>query len=193
MIKFLIPYMEIMLPVSAIILLLLIVRPLFEKRYAARLRYYIWLIIALRLLIPFDFNIIDKKTQLVEFTVPDVIVYQQETEETTISSPEMTIPSTTENNKITGSNTVVLPDPTPVEPVTLTAAELGCILWLGGSVLILCWFLLQFAVSSREFRKNSVIDYSSQFILAKLREDLNIKINLLYISAVLLHRLLLSA
>ena len=98
MIKFLIPYMEIMLPVSAIILLLLIVRPLFEKRYAARLRYYIWLIIALRLLIPFDFNIIDKKTQLVEFTVPDVIVYQQETEETTISSPEMTIPSATENN-----------------------------------------------------------------------------------------------
>ena len=41
------------LSMSAVILLLLIISPLLNKRYSAKWRYFVWLILALRLVIPF--------------------------------------------------------------------------------------------------------------------------------------------
>lgn len=41
------------LSMSAVILLLLIISPLLNKRYSAKWRYFVWLILALRLIIPF--------------------------------------------------------------------------------------------------------------------------------------------
>lgn len=56
-IEILIPYIEMIIPLSALIAVSLSLTPFFNKRYVAKLRYYIWLIIALRLIFPFDINI----------------------------------------------------------------------------------------------------------------------------------------
>lgn len=49
-------YLEISLPISIIIIVLLLIIPFFNKRYIAKMHYYIWIILAIRLLVPFDFT-----------------------------------------------------------------------------------------------------------------------------------------
>ena len=46
-------FLEISLPVSLMIVLLLLLTPLFDRRYAARWKYWVWIVLAARLLFPF--------------------------------------------------------------------------------------------------------------------------------------------
>ena len=48
---------EITISMSAVILLLFMLMPFMKKRYSAKLRYYIWLVIALRLCLPFNITL----------------------------------------------------------------------------------------------------------------------------------------
>ena len=48
------PYIEIIFPMSLIIAIMLLMVPVMNKRYVAKARYFVWLMIAVRLLIPFD-------------------------------------------------------------------------------------------------------------------------------------------
>lgn len=50
-------FFEISVSASVIILLLLILAPLLNRRYAAKWNYYIWIMLALRLIIPFRFDL----------------------------------------------------------------------------------------------------------------------------------------
>ncbi|MBR5520864.1 MAG: hypothetical protein IKU54_02600 [Oscillospiraceae bacterium] len=68
------PYIEIILPVSVIIAIMLALVPFMGKKYVARARYFIWLIIALRLIFPFDINLSKKPTRLIHATVPDKVI-----------------------------------------------------------------------------------------------------------------------
>lgn len=43
------------LSMSVVILALLIISPVLNKRYSAKCRYFVWLILAFRLIIPFKF------------------------------------------------------------------------------------------------------------------------------------------
>ena len=47
---------EISLGTSVVIFLFLVTKPLLDKRYSAKWRYCVWLILALRLIIPFRFS-----------------------------------------------------------------------------------------------------------------------------------------
>ena len=49
-------FFEISISISLIIVLLLLLTPILNKRYAARWKYWIWIVLALRLLIPFGGN-----------------------------------------------------------------------------------------------------------------------------------------
>ena len=53
---FLITLAEITLTMSAVILLLLLLGPILARRYAIRWRYWAWLAVAVRLLIPLNFH-----------------------------------------------------------------------------------------------------------------------------------------
>ena len=48
--------LETTLSTSVIIVILLLLTPLLNRRYAAKWNYWIWIFLALRLLIPFSFN-----------------------------------------------------------------------------------------------------------------------------------------
>lgn len=61
---------------SAVILLLLIISPLLNKRYSAKWRYFVWLVVALRLIIPFKLELPQAP---VNIPVPNhTVVFRQE-------------------------------------------------------------------------------------------------------------------
>ena len=70
---FLITLAEITLTMSAVILLLLLLGPILARRYAIRWRYWAWLAVAVRLLIPLNFSLPEAPVQLE--TPPDRVVY----------------------------------------------------------------------------------------------------------------------
>lgn len=49
-------FLEISIPVSFIIAVLLLLTPFLNKRYAAKWKYWIWIILTLRLVIPIGGN-----------------------------------------------------------------------------------------------------------------------------------------
>ena len=55
---------EISLTMSAVILLLLALGPLLAMRYAARWRYWAWLVVAVRLLVPLNLSLPRAPVQL---------------------------------------------------------------------------------------------------------------------------------
>lgn len=58
---------EVSVSTGIIVLILLLFAPFFDKRYAARWRYYIWIILAVRLVIPANFSLPEKR---IEISIP---------------------------------------------------------------------------------------------------------------------------
>lgn len=55
--EILLSVMEISLSTGAVILILLLLSPFLQKRYAAKWRYYIWIILAVRLVVPYNISL----------------------------------------------------------------------------------------------------------------------------------------
>jgi len=72
------PYIEVILPLSAIIAVMLMLVPFMGKKYVARARYWVWLIIALRLLLPFDISFTKEPVHLIQTSVPDYAIVRDE-------------------------------------------------------------------------------------------------------------------
>ena len=61
------------IPVTVIIMLLILLRGILNKRYTAKWQYWVWVVIAVRLLVPFDISI-PNFTSPVSVTVPNRVV-----------------------------------------------------------------------------------------------------------------------
>ncbi len=92
------PYIEVILPLSAIIAVMLMLVPFMGKKYVARARYWVWLIIALRLLLPFDINFSKEPVHLIQTRVPDYAIVREDVVDYNKSSQSAVTPdSNTEN------------------------------------------------------------------------------------------------
>ena len=140
---FLITLAEITLTMSAVILLLLLLGPILARRYAIRWRYWAWLAVAVRLLIPFNFSLPEAPGQLE--TPPDRVVY---TAPPTVSTPA---PVSTDFTPMVSTAAPVQPDvsqpevtvPAPQPAVrSLTLSQVLFWVWLAGAVLLLLWHLI---------------------------------------------------
>lgn len=140
---FLITLAEITLTMSAVILLLLLLGPILARRYAVRWRYWAWLAVAVRLLIPINLSLPEAPVQLE--TPPDRVVY---TAPPNLSTPT---PVTTDFTPAVNTAAPVQPDvtqpetaaPTPQPPVqSLTLSQVLFWVWLAGAVLLLLWHLI---------------------------------------------------
>ena len=115
--------LEISVSVSAVVLLVFLLTPLLEKRFAAKWRYWIWLLLAVRLLIPVNFHM---QQPVVQISMPQrtvavqAAVKPQPGQDSSI--PAMQSPQTT------------------VRPITV--ASLIPIVWLAGAAVFL---LLRFS------------------------------------------------
>lgn len=112
--------LEISVSVSAVILLILLLTPVLKKRFTAKWRYWIWLILAVRLLIPVNFHMPQPAVQI---SVPQKAVMMQSPAPQTVQS--------------TGT-----PAPTnqPSQPETeqpFIASELLITVWAAGAAVFL--------------------------------------------------------
>lgn len=142
---FLITLAEITLTMSAVILLLLLLGPVLARRYAIRWRYWAWLAVAVRLLIPINLSLPEAPVQLE--TPPDRVVY---TAPPTVSTPA---PVSTDFTPVVNTAAPVQPAVTQpeatvpaVQPAvrSLTLSQVLFWVWLAGAVLLLLWHLIGF-------------------------------------------------
>lgn len=142
---FLITLAEITLTMSAVILLLLLLGPILARRYAIRWRYWAWLAVAVRLLIPLNFSLPEAPVQLE--TPPDRVVY---TAPPAVNTPA---PVSTDYTPVVSTAAPVQPDvsqpeatvPAPQPAVrSLTLSQVLFWVWLAGAVLLLLWHLVGF-------------------------------------------------
>ena len=140
---FLITLAEITLTMSAVILLLLLLGPILARRYAIRWRYWAWLAVAVRLLIPLNFSLPEAPVQLE--TPPDRVVYTAPPDLSTpapVSTGFAPVVSTAAPAQPDVSQPeVTVPAPQPAVR-SLTLSQVLFWAWLAGAVLLLLWHLI---------------------------------------------------
>lgn len=171
---FLLTLAEVTLTMSAVILLLLALGPALARRYKIRWRYWAWLAVAVRLLIPVNFSLPNAPVVLTPpnpgpvLSSPQVSIGSEPT-----SVPSYPLPSPTLSAAPLPSQTIPvdsdIPSPSPqtssgsTAPVaqvpaetdipsfslSLTAGQLLFFLWLAGAAGLTLWHL----ASHRRFRR----------------------------------------
>lgn len=136
--------LEVSLSTALVILLLLLLGPLLEKRYVPRWRYWAWLVVAVRLLLPVNFSLPEPLVELTppEFTTTPVVTPgTAPTPSTAALSPP--VPSS--------PRPVLTPRPNPVPPVAPNVDESAPLLslsqilpwvWMAGALGVVLWNLV---------------------------------------------------
>lgn len=199
---FLLTLAEITLTMSAVILLLLALGPVLAKRYKIRWRYWAWLAVAVRLLIPVNFSLPNAPVVL---TSPDPGPFLSEskpqasggTDAATVPSPSLPSPTLSPSFSQTipaGSNTAA-PSPqasadntVPVSQApaeadipsisfSLTAGQLFFCLWLAGAAGLTLWHLAAHWRFRQYLRRwaEPVEDPSALALLAAQKSRLGLK------------------
>lgn len=126
-----------------------------RSRYAARWRCLIWLLLCLRLIIPFSFlTLIEtEKKAPIQIEMPaDVVVYEYMPYQSEPVFPESTPAGQNEPPPAAtgGNETTVLPMPTPnsaLKPpkettITISLLEIILIVWLSGAIAMTIWIIV---------------------------------------------------
>lgn len=180
--------LELSLPMAVVIAVLLTAGPLLGRRFTARWRYWAWLLIAVRLLLPIGISLPQPVVTLpqpqVEFSYPvrevepisptptgDPILvlpgddesdpYQQIGAETTAP----TVPDAVSANPVFRPN-----QPQPVPSRTVTAMELMGWCWAAGTLLFLLWQGVSYLLLRRKLRCSSR-PVTEEKILALLEKE----------------------
>lgn len=179
------PYIEIIFPMSLIIAIMLLMVPVMNKRYVAKARYFIWLVIAIRLLLPFDINVSKEPVHL--FTAPisdftiireDVVDYiRQENVDGTVSQMEFfknkDVTDKTDDSQASSVEKVEKPMFANFPIISLhTIIEW---VWSLGTVGLFMYYILQYFIAKVHIRKFSRKDSYAQITLNSLCKKMNIK------------------
>ena len=173
---------EISLGVSAVILLLLVTKPLLDKRYAAKWRYWVWLILALRLIFPFRLPLMQTPLSL---PVPEQEIVYQVDENQIPEIPMPTVPRENDGQTVSQSATAPQIENDEIQTEksqkagvrTISIAALAAAVWCGGVVLFLIWNIAVYLSFRGQIRRRGkmVTALPSLLILRKIRSELKIK------------------
>lgn len=178
-------YLEITLPTSIIIIIFLLTNSLFKKRYKAKTYYYIWIILAIRLILPFDF-IFNHKTA-VSISIDNKPIYSENiNEEHIYTNDNITNASHfKDDNTVTTyehfptKNTIVK-EKTVLEKIKdnlkyFSTLEIISFIWCSGVFILIVKYFLKYLTVSKTLRKNCVYDSSANSILLSVSSDIGIK------------------
>ncbi len=196
------PYIEVILPLSVIIAVMLMLVPFMGKKYVARARYWVWLIIALRLLLPFDINFSKEPVHLINTTVPDYAIVREDVVDYNKSSQSAVTPdSNTENIPVndivtdiqdgaqvtyTESGNVIVKNESAINTVDFSKPFLpqfpvirfhtvAANLWIYGAILLLLYHCLRYITARTALKSNSYHDEKAQYILNRLSANMGTK------------------
>ncbi|ABX42436.1 M56 family metallopeptidase [Lachnoclostridium phytofermentans] len=163
---------EISLSSSIIILTLLLITPFIKKRYVAKWRYILWLILTIRLIIPFNFTLPNTPVKLV---IPSNTL------------PSNTLPSNTlsTNQPINNQNIISLTDLAEETRIQKTSERIHSYsltkilssIWLIGAVLFIFRIIIIYSIFHKKMVRNSDIVTNDNILLIfnQLCVELNIK------------------
>lgn len=136
--------------ISVIILILFFLRGIIGKRYTARWQYWVWIILTLRLILPFDISM-GKFEPPLEINMSDPVVYekpvQSDSEDTVTTAPDYS-----DNKPIdfTEDNIVIMEEDNIydrnifeytaglMKRSSIVLSDFLCFIWICGAVMLLC-------------------------------------------------------
>lgn len=124
---------------SALILALILVRFAFRERISARMRYSLWLLVLLRLLLPFNFYPIP--VSVTEAAAPTAVRIEA-ISETEIIRVETSAAEDSTANEV------------PAAAHRLTVRNLSKRIWVGGMIVVAAWFLIVNMSLYRKLRRD---------------------------------------
>lgn len=166
-------FLEISIPISLIIAVLLLLTPFLNKRYAAKWKYWIWIVLALRLIIPLGGNggrpamdIQSQRETLTslesEKTSPDALADGAARGRVIIEIPtQITTPIVTQSEKA-GSNISML-------DIMALVWMLGCLLFISVHLISYFHYKRQILKKGKVIKDNDVLR-----LLLKLKHELHI-------------------
>lgn len=180
--------LELSLPMAVVIAVLLAAEPLLGRRFTARWRYWAWLLIAVRLLLPIGISLPQPVVTLpqpqVEFSYP--VREVEPISPTPTGDPILVLPGDDESDPYQqiGAETTAptVPDavsadpvfrpnqPQPVPSRTVTAMELTGWCWAAGTLLFLLWQGVSYLLLRRKLRCSSR-PVTEEKILALLEKE----------------------
>lgn len=171
---------EITLAVSVVILVLLALTPVLNKRYVSKWRYWVWMILAVRLIVPINMTLpkapikLETPIQTVTYMVPSTWISQQSAQQEGSSSGQKSDQQTVVP---TIENTVTK---VPIQPTgqrrSITVAEILTILWISGMFLFSLWQVVAYWKFNRFVRRWSrpIISPNIQDLFCQLMKELKI-------------------
>lgn len=163
------------LSLSPIIIFLLIFAPFLNKRYAIKWKYLIWVVIAVRLIIPFNMDI--PFPQII-FDVPTEITVPIDTNNE--NDTQTILPIEQKPIQTNNENALKAPTQRKQKTVKITLLDIIAYLWLTGCLLFLSVHIFSFLHYKRRITKKGMI-VKERYILQqvyKLSRKLRIKSNI---------------
>lgn len=163
------------LSTSLIIIFLLIFAPFLNKRYAIKWKYLIWVVIAVRLIIPFNMDI--PFPQIV-FDVPTEITVPIDTNNE--NDTQTILPIEQKPTQTNNENALKAPTQRKQKTVKIILLDIIAYLWLTGCLLFLSVHIFSFLHYKRRIAKKGII-VKERYILQqvyKLSRKLRIKSNI---------------
>ncbi|MEF9969910.1 MAG: M56 family metallopeptidase, partial [Ruthenibacterium sp.] len=166
-------FLQISIPVSVIIAVLALLHPFLRKRYAAKWRYWAWLLLALRLLLPFHFDLpANAPIAPIQMQVPNRVIYTY-TPPAVLPETQMAQPQTPNN---VAPDSLVAPE-VPVQmpaPRQISLVSLAGIGWLLGFAVLLLWNVFTYALARRKLLRSAIPAADIASTLDFLRKQLGI-------------------
>ncbi|MDE6661796.1 MAG: M56 family metallopeptidase [Lachnospiraceae bacterium] len=168
-------FFEISLSISLIVVALILLTSLLNKRYAAKWKYLIWIFIALRLLIPFS----GSNGQSV------IDILSSVKNQTAFKAEEKNVGTTTDVNIAPTRVIVEIPEQmtTPIamqsekSNISLTLLDIVAFLWLIGSLLFISIHLISYLHYKNQVMKRGTIIKDAKILrqMSELKREFNIR------------------
>lgn len=171
-------FLEISITTSFIVLFLMLLAPLFSKRYAAKWKYLIWIFLAVRLIIPF--NVADG-ADLVRALSQEMLQNEAEIQKADAdSAPDMPEQATALRPIIIAlpmQMTVPIGMQSEKSGSGITVLALAAYVWMAGSLLFLSAHLLSYLRYRRQVAKRGMAVKDTDILLKmlELKHELHIK------------------
>ncbi|MBD5393947.1 MAG: hypothetical protein HDR71_06685 [Lachnospiraceae bacterium] len=168
-------FLEISISVSLIIVLLMLLAPFLNKRYAAKWKYWIWIFIAFRLIIPFTGTNIRAVVDIM--LQKDTKAIMETQAENTDNLPEQT--AVPRRIMITVPTQMTAPITMQYEKNSdpITILDIAAYIWLAGCLVFLSFHQISYLCFKGQVKKKGMIVTDTHMLhqMSELKHELNIK------------------
>ncbi len=186
---------------SVIIVAVALLSAIIDKKFTAKWKYWIWLIIALRLIIPFTPNLTETARKI-ELAIPNRVITAPVEEEEPQSSTDF-VPVIPEKEPVSTQNPVLSTDGSVVhngkqelvfehevleheeealsteESFNISFFDVGIVLWISGAVIFFIWNLFVYHSFKRRMRTEKIPkEGMERVVLEQVKRELFIKKNI---------------